>query len=129
MTGVLIPRELTKKDFTVKVKRNPGAKLSSLKNGLHTLPNTKVDAFVIHAGINNVSNADSEKLILEEFKDLTDKIQSVHSNAKIICSSILPKKHDRLSLNVIKNVNDEIKVLCDTNGFYFMDNTKTFMPT
>jgi lysophospholipase L1-like esterase len=83
---------------------------------------TDADIVIIHAGINNISNADKPTDICEEFHNLTHAIQGINSKAKVMISSVLPKKRDLLSTENISITNNLLKNMCTEKGFIFIDN-------
>ena len=84
-------------------------------------------AIVLHVGTNNVSDADQPETISDEIKDLADTIKNINNGAKVIVSSILPRRNDRLVNNVISATNQSLRQACEEKGYHFLDNTPRFM--
>lgn len=73
------------------------------------------------SGINNISTVDKPATIAAHYNDLHEYIRQSNLVSKVIISSILPKYKDRLSLGVIKETNDPLKVFCPEKGFTFLN--------
>ena len=56
----------------------------------------KARYIVLHVGTNNVTDADQPHSIAEEMRDLADTISNINRDTKIIVSSILPRKNEKL---------------------------------
>ena len=59
----------------------------------------------------------------QTFTQIAQKIKHINQECKIIVSSVLPRKNDRLANQLIKATNQSLKQLCDTNSYCFMDIT------
>ena len=88
---------------------------------------TDVDAVVLHVGINDVSNGDSTETIATKLETTTRKVKSVSPRAKIVVSSILPRKGEKLVNNTITNTNEALSSLCTSPGHLYLDNNKVIM--
>lgn len=133
VTGILDRKRLAGASMDVTIRTHSGARLKAIENSVldakqNTLNDNSYETVLVHCGINNVSDADGPQSITEDYKDLLEAIQQVNSSAKLVVSSILPKKYDRLSLKVIKEVNSSLREYCDQKKHIFMDNTPVFMP-
>ena len=62
---------------------------------------SEYDMVLVHAGINNVLNAVDVNTILQEYGEISKKIQLANKTAKLAFSSVLPKQHDRISKTII----------------------------
>ena len=69
----------------------------------------------------------SHKAIAEEMRDLADTISNINSDAKIIVSSILPRKNDKLVNQAIMATNHSLKEVCEDKGYHFLDNNPGFI--
>ena len=78
----------------------------------------RAKAIVIHVGTNNVSDADQPQAIAEEMKNLADTISNINSGAKIIVSSILPRRNDKLVNQVIMTTNQTLKEVSEEKGYF-----------
>lgn len=132
VTRVLKTGKMLTDKTDVKIKTQGGAHIKDIHIKTHTLlasqPDIKdTDVFVIHAGINNVSNNDQPKDIKEQMHELTKLLQETSTKAKVIVSSVLPMKSISPPVDTIRNVNIQLKNLCDEKKFTFIDHTSSFM--
>ena len=117
----------------VNVKTHSGGRVRSIENSLIKLAEDESSAIkqsqavVLHIGTNNVSDADQPEWIADEMKDLADTVHNINQDAKIIVSSILPRRNDKLINQVIMNTNQALRNACEEKGYYFLDNTDSFM--
>jgi lysophospholipase L1-like esterase len=116
---------------SVNIKSNQGSTVNDINNLIteqKTRPNTleSADIIIVHAGINNISNADKPSSICEDFTQLTYTLKSLNKSAKIAISSILPKKRDLLSKDNITETNIQLNTLCREKGYIFIDTYKGF---
>lgn len=115
------------------IKTHPGGRIRTIENSLIKLAEDEssgikhTKAIVLHIGTNNVSDADQPETITDEFKDLADTIRNINSGAKIIVSSILPRRNDKLVNNVITATNHSLRQACEEKGYFFLDNAPRFM--
>lgn len=52
-------------------------------------------------------------------------VQTVNSSAKIVVSSILPRKSDKVVNIIIKKTNDTLSRMCTSKGYHYMNNDHT----
>jgi len=133
VTNVLSTKKLSGDKYSVSIKTTQGARIAQIKSIVQTLSTkdtrlTTCDAVLLHTGIHNISDAQSTGAITEQYKDLISTVKNVNKKAHIILSSVLPKKEDQLSAKSIKDVNQQIKELCQHhNQVHFMNNTPQFI--
>ena len=84
-------------------------------------------AVVLHVGANNVSDADQPEAISGEMKDLADTVKNINKDAKIIVSSVLPCRNDKLVHKMITTTNQSLREACEEKGFHFLANTPSFI--
>ena len=60
--------------------------------------------------------------IIEDFQDTINTVQSINSNIKIVVSSVIPRKNDRLMNDMTHRVNLSLINLCNRRGLYFLNN-------
>ena len=77
------------------------------------------DVILIHGGTSNLSDGDS----VEQLERIAEIIEDVNPLCKIITSSILPRKNDRLANQLIKQTNQSLQQLCVSKSYSFMENT------
>jgi lysophospholipase L1-like esterase len=124
--------KMTTNSTTVQIKSHRGATVKKIHTAItdsETQPKTikEADIIIIHAGINNISNADKPKDICEDYQKLTDTLQGINSKAKIMISSIVPKKRDLLSTENISATNNLLRSKCSEKGFTFIDNNSVIL--
>ena len=132
LTKVLSTRRMSKMNLKVAVKTHPGGRVRTAENTILNIAQSdltyakSIDAFVLHIGTNNVSDADTIETIIDEFKDITNTINNVNPKAKVIISSILPRKQDRLVNKAIQDTNKAVENWCQSEGYTFLDNSFNF---
>jgi len=87
----------------------------------------ELDAAVLHVGTNNISDADNSDKVCEEIKHTIQSIKSANSDVKIIVSSVLPRKNDRLVNDMIEKTNTSLQTMCEESGHFFLNNSNTFI--
>lgn len=133
ITQILSSKRMTDDNLKVNIKTHSGGRIRSVENSIIQLAEDEercikqTKAVVLHVGTNNVSDADQPETIVDEMKDLADTIKNINSGAKIIISSILPRRNDRLANNVITATNQSLRQACEEKGYHFLDNTSRFM--
>jgi hypothetical protein len=128
VTKVLKPKKMSGSKINTKIRSHPGAKICDITNKIVSSDDKRIlkecDVFVIHAGINNISDGDNENLITDELNDLTNELLKENSGAKVIVCSVLPKCRDNLATKIIDTkVNTSITNLCKRKDLTFLDNT------
>ena len=81
---------------------------------------------VLHAGANNITDAESVESIVHDLKKVTDTIRKVNPEVKILVSSTIPRRNDRLVNSAIASANQSIKNACQVHNLVYIDNDKNF---
>ena len=114
------------------IKSHPGAFIKDITNKIKSLgvedKRLKTcDAVLIHAGINNISETETPSNTMDQYKELITTIKEQNRGAKIIVSSVLPKKSDKHSARSIEELNSKLNNMCvASEQMLFMDNTPRF---
>ncbi len=74
-----------------------------------------------------MSDGDSSESITKEFVNTLHTIESVNSQAKIIVSSIIPRRNDKMLNDKIKESNKALQSMCADKGYYFLNNDSGFL--
>lgn len=82
---------------------------------------------VLHVGANNISDAEPSETIVNQLKDAADTIRNVNPEVKILVSSILPRRNDRLVNNAINVANFSIKEACKEQNYVFINHDSKFL--
>ena len=133
VTRILSSKRLSDKDLIVKIKSHSGGRLQDLHNSVTRMAETDeeiictADVILLHCGTNNLSDGDSEGSVTEQLERITAIIEDVNPFCKIVISSILPHKNDRLGNLLIKQTNQSLEQLCTTKEYCFMENTPRLM--
>jgi hypothetical protein len=133
MTRVLSTARMCNPNIDVKIKSHSGGRVRDVENTLIRLSKTdhdyieNLDAIVLHVGTNNVSDAVNCEQIVVDFKDTFNTIHSLNPRAKIVVSSIIPRRNDRLLNEKINLTNKALKNICDDLGHHFLNNNNNFM--
>lgn len=131
MTKILSANKISDKDIKVQIKSHPGGRISTLKNSLqsanvaNTVQSAKV--IVIHAGTNNVADADSPNSISDQMKETVASVKQTNPSAKFIISGIIPRKNDKLINGVINTTNRSLQKMCQEEGLFFQNNDQDFI--
>ena len=133
VTRILSSKRLSDNDLIVKIESHSGGRLQDLHNSVTRMAETDeeiiciADVILLHCGTNNLSDGDSEGSVTEQLERITAIIEDVNPFCKIVISSILPHKNDRLGNQLIKQTNQSLEQLCSTKEYCFMDNTERLM--
>ena len=133
ITSILSTKMMSDQKLKVNVKTHSGGRVRTVENSLIKMAEDESSAIrqaqtvVLHVGTNNVSDADQPEWIADEMKDLANTIHNINKDVKIIVSSILPRRNDKLLNRVIGKTNQSLKNACEEKGYYFLDNTESFM--
>ena len=131
-TSVLSTRILSDSNISVKIKSNKDGKLMTLESTLDKLSEDKgnykksLSAVVLHAGANNITNAEPVESIVHDLKNVTDTIRKVNPEVKILVSSTIPRRNDRLVNSAIASANQSVKNACQEHNLVYIDNDKNF---
>ena len=129
-----IPKILKMKEFNrlsssgkTYIRAFPGATARQLNHYVQpTLVDDKPDAILIHEGINDLLNNNGKKLIDVEIEELAQEIIDIGLRCKetkvknILISGITYST--KLDVNTIRRLNDIVKVSCELNSFYYINN-------
>lgn len=133
ITKKLSPSIMSDSKTSVKIRSHPGAKVDTINKNLKELRSEEKqllkssDIFVLHVGTNDVSNGESPKSIVSSVKNVANSVKSINPKIKIVYSSILPKKSEKVVNQIISSVNKEIKSMCDRFGYIFLNNDPIMM--
>ena len=133
ITSILSTKRMSDEKLKVNVKTHSGGRVRFVEHSLIKLAEDETSAMrqaqtvVLHVGTNNVSDADQSESIADDMKDLADTIHNINKDAKIIVSSILPRRNDKLVNQAIEKTNESLKNACEEKGYHFLDNTESFM--
>lgn len=131
-TSILSPRIMSDSDMTVKIKTHKEACIKTIEGSLVKLADNNSDYFknlkavVLHVGAQNISDADTSETMVNELKDAADTIRNVNPEVKILISSILPRRNDRLINNAISEANHSIKDVCQEQNYVYIDHDQKF---
>ena len=79
---------------------------------------------VLHAGANDISDAEPAESVVDDLKKAASVIGKLNPDAKILISSIIPRRNDSLVNSVISETNRSIKHACQQHSF--IDNDENF---
>ena len=133
MTGNLSSRLMSSNDMSVKIKTHREGRIETIENSLVKLSEenrnylTNLNAIILHAGAGNITDADTPDSIVNGLKDAAETIHNVNPEARIIISSILPRRNDRITNAVISETNHALKDVCQEQDYVFIDNDKVFL--
>lgn len=128
ITKRLSPSKMSDANISVRIRSHSGAQINTIHNNLKDTKRgeqeqvKKSDVFVLHAGTNDVSNGESVDSIMSNVKSVINTVKSLNPKVKIVLSSVLPRKSEKVVNNIISNVNSEIKSLCEKSNYTFLDN-------
>lgn len=134
MTKRFSPSKMSDNNISFKIRSQPGAKTDTINNNIKQLkPDEKqyvqnCNFFLLHVGTNDVSNGESVDSILSGITSVINSVKSLNPDVQIVCSSILPRKSEKVVNNIVSSVNKEIKSLCEKFNYFFLDND-SFMVT
>ena len=132
VTSILSRNKMSNTNLDFRIRSHSGGKLQDIHNTIIAMAEDEdeyicnTNAVIIHAGTNNLSDGDSVDDIVKQNKDIALTIQQINPDCRIILSSILPRKNDKLANKVIEQTNECLKQLCDTNSYVFLDNKRSF---
>ena len=123
---------MTGDKYSVNIKSNSGARIQGLNSQVNVISKqntqlTTCDAILLHIGINNISDSETPSDIIGKYENLISSVKKINKTAKIIISSIIPKKSETEVSQPISEVNRTLKSMCDNDAtLYFLDNTPRF---
>ena len=132
-TSVLSPRIMSDADVSVKIRTHRNANVQAVKSSLlKTIDNNKeyvqsINAVVLHLGAGNIAASESAESITLEIRNTAEIIKKEHPECKILISSILPRRNDRLVNNSSQETNRLLQEMCQSHDFHFIDNNKNFL--
>ena len=132
-TSVLSPRLMTDNNMTVKIKTHRNGRVSTVKDMLVKLADENGDymislrAVVLHAGAGNIADSETSESVTEELKTVADTIRNVNPEAKILISSLVPRRNDTLTNKAIHDTNKMLKTVCTKHNYVFVDNCVNFL--
>ena len=133
MTGNLSSRLMSSNDMSVKIKTHREGRIETIENSLVKLAEenrsylANLNAIILHAGAGNITDADTPDSIVNGLKDTAETIHNVNPEARIVISSILPRRNDRITNSVISETNQALKDVCQEQDYVFIDNDKVFL--
>lgn len=132
ITRILSRNKMSDANLSIKIKSHPEGRLDTVENTLISMSQNEQDyicnttAYVLHVGANNVSDGETPVEIARKSRDLADAIHSINPVGKIIISSILPRRNDKVVNNIISRTNQALSCLCGENSYTFLDNSPHF---
>ena len=132
VTSIFSKNKMSNTNLEFRIRSHSGGKLQDIHNTIIAMAEDEdeyicnTNAVIIHAGTNNLSDGDSVDDIVKQNKNIALTIQQINPDCRIIVSSILPRKNDKLANKVIEQTNECLRQLCDTNSFVFLDNKRNF---
>lgn len=133
VTGALSRNKMSDSKMQVRIKSHHGGKLQDIENTIIKLAEEdeeficNLNAVVLHGGTNNLSDGESTESVINQYSHLAETIKCINSSCKIIISSILPWKNNRLANQMITQTNQSIKQMCETNSYHFLDNSEKIL--
>ena len=76
------------------------------------------DIIMLHVGTNDISLDGNVEKFKGNFKNTFKTLKSPNRGAKLLVSSILPRKSER----VVNNINKTLESLCVNLGYHFLNN-------
>jgi hypothetical protein len=133
ITRILSAAKMSDNNLEVKIKSHPGGRVRTVENTVRSMLDKdpdyikQLDAVLLHVGTNNVADSASSDSITAEFRETIDSIRSVNSKIKVVVSSIIPSRNDRMVNGVISRVNRSLQTMCEVKGYHFIDNDENFL--
>ena len=122
MTSVLSSNKMSDSSVKVNIKTHSGGRVRIIKNTFIAMNETDSheikdkDVVLLHVGTSNISDVDSSQYICEELKYTIHTVKTIHSKCKIIISSILPRRNDKLVNTIISEANVRFRNMCEEDG-------------
>ncbi|MES9905541.1 MAG: GDSL-type esterase/lipase family protein [Sedimenticola sp.] len=132
MTRILSRQKLCDANLDVKVRSLPGGRVRTVENTILKMADDDPDfirttrAVVLHVGTNNISDGDMPASVVDEIRDTVDSIKNINPEAKIIISSILPRRNDKLLNRIITDTNSTLEEMCQAENYSFINNDAKF---
>ena len=133
ITSILSQNKMVHANIQVKIKSHSNGSLKDIHDTIITMAQDDdeyicdIDAFIIHAGTNNLSDGGSIESVTKQYKELAETVKHINYDCPIIISSVLPRKNDRLANQVIAETNRSLKQLCESESYIFLENTENFL--
>ena len=116
----------------IKIKSHVNGRLSSVNITHVNMSQDQPDficntgAVVLHVGTNDISDGETPERIISEFKGVVDTVRNINSGGKIIVSSVLPCRNDKLANKVIDQTNLALRKICEEKSCHYLDNYPLF---
>jgi len=130
ITRRISPSKMSNESVNVKIKSHPGGKVGTITKSISEMSRAENDymkelhAVVLHVGTNNISDGESPESVCEKLENTVSLIKRVSPKAKVIVSSVLPWKAEKVVNNVISSANRMISEMCEKAECHFLDNDK-----
>ena len=117
----------------VKVKTNRGGTIETVDSSLVKLADENRDylrglkAVVLNIGTNNIPDAEPSVSVVNGIMDVAYTVRNVNPDTRILISSILPRRNDRIVNNTINEKNRAIKNPCQQHNYVYIDNDSNFL--
>ena len=132
LTRVLSRNKISVSSLDIKIKSHVNGRQSSVKNTFINMSQdqpdfiSNADAVVLHVGTNDISDGETPERIISEFKGIVDTVRNINSGGKIIVSSVLPRRNDKLANKVIDQTNLALRKICEDKSCHYLDNYPLF---
>lgn len=133
ITRRISPSKMSSEKVNVKIKSHSGGRIDTITKSVSEMNRTDSEymkdlhAVVLHVGTNNISDGESPDSVSKKLADTVSLVKSVCPKAKIIVSSILPRKAEKVVNNVIGATNSLISEMCEKAECHFLDNDKVLV--
>ncbi len=98
-----------------------GDTTTGILHRLSSFARTRPRIVYVMAGINDLKHGASNTTILRNLQQIIQQLRQTHPQANIVMQSILPTRSLPVSSQRIANLNQQLKVIANQNGAYYLD--------
>ena len=110
------------KHNNVVVRNHPGANSEDIKSFIVPSIRKQRDVIIIHCGSNDIGTNTNVKDTIENLQSVINKVKKQSSHTKLAISSVFIRRDINGLDNKIKDLNTNLKLLCDDNLIDFISN-------
>ncbi|MDX2244465.1 MAG: GDSL-type esterase/lipase family protein [Leptolyngbyaceae cyanobacterium bins.302] len=98
-----------------------GDTTGGILNRLSSFAATRPQVIYLMAGVNDLKQGASDRTILHNLRQITQRLRQNHPQARIVVQSILPTRSLPISSQRIVNLNRQLQAIAGQNGAYYLD--------
>ncbi len=106
-----------------------GENSSQVLNRLSAFSQTRPDTIYVMAGTNDLRQGASDRVILDNLRQIVSRLRVNHPQAQVVVESILPMRSNAIPNERIRNLNQQIAVIARQEGAGYLNLNSLFADT